>query len=95
MCNSFQVIAFAFSWATLAKLTFVHLTLAHNQCQWIKLSVALRPMAPSTDVRPCGSSPRRIDAVQYIYNNVIRDAYTASKLVQRQPNQKSMCALQY
>ena len=41
MCNSF--IAFAFSWATLAKLTFVHLTLAHNQCQWIKLSVALRP----------------------------------------------------
>ena len=41
MCNSF--IAFAFSWATLAKLTFIDLTLAHNKCQWIKLSVTLRP----------------------------------------------------
>jgi len=60
MCNSF--IAFAFSWATLAKLTFVHLTLAHNQCQWIKLSVALRPDGsldgcPTVRVEPDARQP--------------------------------------
>ena len=63
MCNSFQVIAFAFSWATLAKLTFVHLTLAHNQCQWIKLSVALRPDGsldgcPTVRVEPDARQPQ-------------------------------------
>ena len=61
MCNSF--IAFAFSWATLAKLTFVHLTLAHNQCQWIKLSVALRPDGsldgcPTVRVEPDARQPQ-------------------------------------
>ena len=55
-------IAFAFSWATLAKLTFVHLTLAHNQCQWIKLSVALRPDGsldgcPTVRVEPDARQP--------------------------------------
>ena len=63
MCNSF--IAFAFSWATLAKLTFVHLTLAHNQCQWIKLSVALRPDGsldgcPTVRVEPDASAVKSI-----------------------------------
>ena len=63
MCNSF--IAFAFSWATLAKLTFVHLALAHNQCQWIKLSVALRPDGsldgcPTVRVEPDASAVKSI-----------------------------------
>ena len=46
----------------LAKLTFVHLTLAHNQCQWIKLSVALRPDGsldgcPTVRVEPDARQP--------------------------------------
>ena len=47
---------------TLAKLTFVHLALAHNQCQWIKLSVALRPDGsldgcPTVRVEPDARQP--------------------------------------
>ena len=76
MCNSFQVIAFAFSWATLAKLTFVHLTLAHNQCQWIKLSVALRPDGsldgcPTVRVEPDAQQSREIIGRRTKYNVII------------------------
>ena len=80
MCNSF--IAFAFSWATLAKLTFVHLTLAHNQCQWIKLSVALRPDGsldgcPTVRVEP-DARQESSDAVQNLMSLQVSPA---------QPNQ--------
>ena len=74
MCNSF--IAFAFSWATLAKLTFVHLTLAHNQCQWIKLSVALRPDGsldgcPTVRVEPDARQSREIIGRRTKFNVII------------------------